>query len=240
MTAELQEATRDGFLWTTVCGQRGEVFEALGEHARADVAHVLAALPQLQDLRARRESEPALRDHLTAVAVASQRDCPQTWSELEALAAGASVETEELLLLNLRGDLGPVAGPAAAATGCTSIAWSDGRHALLGHNEDGAPELSGRCRLLTLRIADLPSVTIWWYPGFIPSNTFAVNSAGIACAIDHLNVIDPAVAPGRHFVARDVHRCVDLDDAVGLLGRRPSAGGFAYTLGQAGRTGIHT
>ena len=238
MTTEIREVKLDGLAWTTLSGERRSVFESLGEYARADIAHVLETLPELAELRARCGADSPLRDHLASVAAASRRDCPDAWSEVEALAAGASVATADLVLLNLRGDLGPAAGRPPAVAGCTSIAWSDGPDAFLGHNEDGAPQLHGRCRLLTLRIEGEPSVTVWWYPGFIPSNTFAINSARIVCAINNINVVRPAAAPGRHFVARGVHGCTDLDETVGLLGRRPSAGGFTYVLGQVGRPDV--
>lgn len=239
MTTELHEVKLDGFVWTNLSGERRSVFASLGEYARTDIAHVLESLPELAALRARCASEPALRDHVNRVADASRRDYPDTWSEVEALAAGAGVPTEDLVLLNLRGDLGRSTGRPLAVEGCTSIGWSDGRHAVLGHNEDGAPQLLGRCRLLTLQIDGEPSVTVWWYPGFIPSNTFAINSAGIVCAINNINVIRPAGAPGRHFVARAVHGSTDLDQAIRQLGRSPSAGGFTYVLGQAGRPDVH-
>ena len=239
MTTELRELKLDGFVWTTLSGERRAAFESLGEYARADIARVLESLPELAALRARCASEPALRDHLASVADASRRDCQDAWTEVEALAAGACVSTDDLVLLNLRGDLGQTTGRPPAGAGCTSVAWSDGRHALLGHNEDGAPQLHGRCRLLTLQIEGEPSVTVWWYPGFVPSNTFGINSAGIVCAINNINVIRPAAAPGRHFVARGVHAATDLDQTIRLLGRRPSAGGFTYVLGQAGRPDVH-
>ncbi|MGN6868155.1 MAG: C45 family autoproteolytic acyltransferase/hydrolase [Solirubrobacteraceae bacterium] len=239
MTAELRDRQLDGVVWTTLSGERRAVFETLGEYARAEIAHVLESLPELAELRVRCAAEPALRAHLDSVADASRRDCPDAWSEVEALAAGAGVPSDDLVLLNLRGDLGPPAGRALAVDGCTSVGWSDGRHAFLGHNEDGAPQLLGRCRLLTLQIDGEPSVTAWWYPGFIPSNTFAINSAGIVCAINNINVTRPAAAPGRHFVAREVHGGTDLDQTVRLLSRSPSAGGFTYVLGQAGRADVH-
>ena len=239
MTAELRERELDGVVWTTLSGERRAVFESLGEYARADIAHVLESLPELAELRARCAAEPALRAHLDSVAGASRRDCPDAWSEVEALAAGAGVASDDLVLLNLRGDLGQAAGRAPAVEGCTSVAWSDGRHVFIGHNEDGALQLLGRCRLLTLQIEGEPSVTAWWYPGFIPSNTFAINSAGIVCAINNINVIRPADAPGRHFVARGVHGRTDLDQTIRRLSRSPSAGGFTYVLGQAGRPDAH-
>ena len=72
---------------------------------------------------------------------------PEVWAELAAFAAGAAVPFEDLALLNVRGDLGPVAG----GIGCSDLAWRRER-SVIGHNEDGAPENVGQCALLTLAL----------------------------------------------------------------------------------------
>ncbi len=77
-------------------------------------------------------------------------------------------------------------------------------------------------------------VTVQWYPGFVPSNTLTASAAGLVWGINHLQVVDPIHAPGRHFVARGLQQCRTLDEAVGYLDRHPSAGGFAYTIGELG------
>ena len=55
--------------------------------------------------------------------------------------------------------------------------------------------------------------------------------------VDHLPVAVPGPGAGRHFVGRGLQRTArTVDDAVGYLLSRPSAGGFAYTIGdRAGR-----
>jgi acyl-CoA:6-aminopenicillanic acid acyl transferase len=80
-------------------------------------------------------------------------------------------------------------------------------------------------------------VTAFWKPGFLPSTTFTVTGTGLVWAIDHMPAASPGAFPGRHFVARGLHRCAGpLDQAVGYLRDHPSAGGFAYIIGdQSGR-----
>ena len=53
--------------------------------------------------------------------------------------------------------------------GCSDLAWRRER-SVIAHNEDGAPENVGQCALLTLALDGLPTVTAFWYPGFLPSN----------------------------------------------------------------------
>jgi len=137
-----------------------------------------------------------------------------------------------LALLNLRGDLGLVDG----GIGCSDLARRRER-SVIAHNEDGAPEDVGRCGLLTLASGERPPVTVFWYPGFLPANAFAVTGDGLVCTIDHLPVASPGSGAGRHFVGRGLQRSVrTVDEAVGYLRSHPSAGGFAYTIGdRAGR-----
>lgn len=235
MSANVAERSLFRVPWTTVSGERSAVFQALGEHARDDITYALGALRDVAALRSRIDRDPALARHLRAVIDAGGRRFPEAIAELVALAAGAQVPVDDLLLLNHRGDLG-----AAAVEGCTDVVWCDRDRALLGHNEDGPPELDGRCRLLTLEIDGDPAITAWWYPGFLPSNTFTFNGAGLVSGVDHVAVARPAIAPGRALVARAAQRSRSLEEALRVLETTPSAGGFSYTLGQVGEATIHT
>ena len=77
-----------------------------------------------------------------------------------------------------------------------------------------------------------PPVTAFWYPGFVPANAFALTGDGLVWTVDHLPVAAPGPGAGRHFVGRGLQRTArTVDDAVGYLRSRPSAGGFAYTIG---------
>jgi len=118
-------------------------------------------------------------------------------AELAAFAAGAGVPFDDLALLNLRGDLGLVDGGIA----CSDLGWRRERSAV-AHNEDGAPEDVGRCALLTMTGTGRPPVTAFWYPGFVPSNAFALTGDGLIWTVDHLPVAAPSPGAGRHFVGR--------------------------------------
>ena len=59
-----------------------------------------------------------------------------------------------------------------------------------------------------------------------------MTGTGLVWAIDHLPAASPGVLPGRHFVARGLQQCAGpLDRATGYLRDHPSAGGFAYIIG---------
>jgi hypothetical protein len=134
------------------------------------------------------------------------------------------VSHEDLLLLSLRGDL-------ATGDGCSDLGWIEGGRAVLGHNEDGDPSLEGLCTMLTLDLEDSPTVTTWWYPGFLPGNTFTASEQGLVWGVDAITLRDASHGPGRAFLARSLQRTASLEAAIEHLLSQSAAGGFAYCFG---------
>jgi hypothetical protein len=231
MSVSLDEHRLGRLRWIVLRGADREAFRALGEHARDEMAAVAATWPLLPRLREHVSSPPG-SGRLAAVQRASELRFPQVWAELAAFAEGAAVPFRDLVLLNFRGDLGPVAG----GIGCSDLAWRRER-SVIGHNEDGVLENVSHWALLTLALDGLPAVTAFWYLGLLPSNAVTVTGDGLVWTIDHLPVASPGDGAGRQFVGRGLQRSArTLDDAVDYLRTHPSAGGFAYTIGdRAGR-----
>jgi Acyl-coenzyme A:6-aminopenicillanic acid acyl-transferase len=230
MSVSLDEHRLGGLRWIVLRGRDLDAFRALGEHMRSEMAELAAAWPLPAKLRGHVSGPPG-SDRFHAVRQASALGFPQAWAELAALAHGAAVPFDDLVLLNFRGDLGTVTG----GIGCSDLAWRRER-SVIGHNEDGAPENVGQCALLTLALDRLPTVTAFWYPGFLPTNAFTVTADGLVWTIDHLPVASPGTGAGRHFVGRGVQRsATTVDEVIDCLRTNPSAGGFAYTIGD--RTG---
>jgi hypothetical protein len=231
MNVSLDEHRLGGLRWIVLRGPGREAFRALGEHTRDEMAALVKTWGLAAKLR-EHVSAPPGRDRLASVRRASALGFPEAWAELSAFAEGCAVPFDDLALMNFRGDLGPVTG----GIGCSDLAWRRER-SLIGHNEDGAPENVGHCALLTLALDRLPTVTAFWYPGFLPANAFTVTADGLVWTIDHLPVAEPGAGAARHFVGRGLQRSArTLDAAVDYLKTHPSAGGFAYTIGdQTGR-----
>jgi len=226
MTVTLEEQRLGALRWIVLRGPGTEAFRALGRHMRAEIRAVAAEWDHRGRLR-RHVAGPPGSDRLAAVSRASEAGFPDAWAELAALADGAGVPPGDLALLNLRGDLG-VTGEGG---GCSDLAWRR-RESFLAHNEDDSDFFDGRSAMLTLILEGRPVVTAFWKAGFLPSTTFTVTGTGLVWAIDHLPVAAPGTFPGRHFVARGLqHRAGTLDQAVGYLRDHPSAGGFAYIIG---------
>jgi hypothetical protein len=115
MNVSLDEQRLGGLRWIVVRGPDRAAFQALGEHMRDE----MAALTKNWGLVARlREhvKEPPGRDRLASVRRASALHHPEAWAELAAFAEGSAVPFDDLALLNVRGDLGPVTGGIGCAT----------------------------------------------------------------------------------------------------------------------------
>jgi hypothetical protein len=246
MTAQLGEQRLGELRWLVVRGPAAGAFASLGEHLRAEIRQVLATDHLMAPLR-RHVAGPPGRERLAAVRQASAAGFPRAWAELAALAEGAAVPLDDLALLNFRGDLG--IGPAAgrdggghdsaghdSGGGCSDLAWR-GERSFIAHNEDDADYFDGGSAMLTLALDGEPPVTAFWKPGFLPSNAFTVTGTGLAWSIDHLPAAPPGPGAGRHFVARGLQRAAGtIDAAIEYLRGHPSAGGFAYLIGdRAGR-----
>lgn len=221
-TATVTRRRLGAMRWLMVSGSRQACFRALGEQAAPTIRDVLDSLPQLHALR-RHVATPVGRGRFDAVVEATAARFPIHMEEIAAMAGGAGVEVETLVLLNLRGDFGdPRAG------GCSDIAVP-GDAWVLGHNEDGDPCFTGEISGLTLAVDGERPVFALWYPGMLPANAFTLNS-GLAWGIDHVPPAAASVGPARHVVARALQQAEDLDAAIELLRCAPSAGGFAYNF----------
>jgi hypothetical protein len=220
--------------WLVVRGPAREAFTRLGAHLRAEIAEIVEGLPVLAALRRHTAAGPGAR-RLAAVRQATQERFAGPWAELAALAAGAGVPLDDLALLNFRGDLGVIEpDPAGDDAGCSDLAWRRER-SFIAHNEDESDFFAGRCFLLTLELDGRQPVAVLAKPGFLPSNTLTVTGSGLVWSIDHMLAAAPGAGAGRHFVARGLqHTAATIDQAIGYLRQHPSAGGFAYTIGDQG------
>ena len=226
MTVTLEEQRLGALRWIVLSGPGGEAFSALGRHMRAEIRAALSEWDYLAVLR-RHVAGPPGRERLAAVSQASEAGFPEVWAELTALADGAGVPLGDLALLNFRGDLGIVGD----GSGCSDLAWRH-RESFIAHNEDDSQFFEGRSALLTLALEGRPAITAFWKPGFLPSTTFTVTGTGLVWTIDHLPAASPGAHPGRHVVARGLQQSAGtLDRALEYLRDHPSAGGFAYILG---------
>jgi hypothetical protein len=155
---------------------------------------------------------------------------PEYFAELEGLAQGAGRSFEELFLTNMRGEYREYLY-GLYPRGCSDCAVVTDDVALIGHNEDGAPEFQGNMYVVHARVEGKPAFTALSYPGFLCGNAFGFNTEGVCFSIDNVRPRDARVGVGRHFIARSLLDARSLDDAIERVTVPGRALGFGYTLG---------
>ncbi len=165
-----------------------------------------------------------------------QTHFPAYWQELEGMAAGLGLPSDEVFLWNCRGDLW-----AMSPDGCTTVQLprtSPDQGALIAHNEDGDPGFTGCCAIAQIRVDGGGAFASFVYPGSLPGHTFAVNQNGVAMTVNNLRVLHTSPGLPRMVLARAMLDQPDLSSAVDVLRRTPRAGGFHFTLAQAGHEAL--
>lgn len=222
MTLRLIEAAGDPFSLGMAIGRAG------GEAFR----QVVRRLGRFQALQPWRGSE-----RLAEIEACSRRAFPALMREIEGIAAGVDAPFEEVFLWNCRGDLPGNAG-FTGAQGCTDVLIpgdpTSGRPALIGHNEDDAPQLAGHCFIVSARPDDGPAFSSFCAPGLLPGHTFGANAAGLAQTINHIRPLDQQAGVARHVISRAVLGCRDIESVWRLLERKDRAAGFHHNLGFRG------
>lgn len=224
MNTLMRDTQLSGLRWLTLRGTRQAVFNDLGKLCAREIEAVQAGMPEREGLRKWRDSPAGMRRYQNLLSTAEDA-YPDELAELNAMAAGAGLDAEDLFLANIRGDIGFYDG-----TGCTDLLWRRER-SFVAHNEDGAPAVGADLMFLTLHIDGEQPVAVQWYPGFIASNAFAA-TGNLVWGINHLPVSRPGDGAGRHFVARRLQQAQSLAEAVNFLQTHPIAGGFSFNLGE--------
>ena len=155
---------------------------------------------------------------------------PDYFAELEGLAQGAGRPFEELFLANTRGEYQQYLHELYAC-GCSDCAVVTDDVALIGHNEDGAPEFRGNMYVVHAKVVGKPAFTALSYPGFLCGNAFGFNAEGLCFSIDNVRPRDARLGVGRHFIARSLLEARSLDDAIERVMVPGRALGFGYTIG---------
>ena len=209
-----------------VAGTPYDVGLALGQFGR-DAVHSLllpsSAWASVMAWRARPEVATMLE--------LTQERFPSIWQELEGLAAGLDVPLDDVFLWNCRGDVW-----AMAPDGCTTVLLpGDGNHAArLTHNEDGLPFFQNHCGVAHISVRGQSDLVSFVYPGSIPGHTFAVNARGVGITVNNVRTRMVAAGVPRMVLGR---AALNLDSAAAvqhLLEGTPRAGGFHFSIAQAG------
>jgi hypothetical protein len=165
-----------------------------------------------------------------------QEVCPIIFAELEGIAEGAGLETNEVVLITLheelyhRGVLPKVPHCTAVAAGPPDTA--DG-HTYVGQTWDWMQTVAGWSRIVEWRRDEGPSVLAYGFPG-LPTGA-GVNSAGIALTWTSANLGDKAVGarvgvPSYVLLTHLLYQ-KDLEGVIREAKRDKHAGWFTFVVG---------
>lgn len=202
-----------------VAGSHREMGRQLGEAARDEIrGFVEIAIPQVQKTT-RVDATRALQVARACVAPV-QRYSPDLWEEIEGTAEGAGVSSDQILLLQVRNQLG-----AAADSGCTSVSLAPSAatvgRALVGQNWDNDPALDPFTVVLTRRPIGKPALTNITQAGLIAYIGF--NDAGIGACLNTLPAPSRAVGVPHYFTLRRIYEATSLEAAADSVRRADRA-----------------
>lgn len=163
-----------------------------------------------------------------AMEAAARAAVPQIVEEVEGLAEGLGIGFDETFAWVSRGDL-----RSGAPEGCTTV-LVPGAAPVIAHNEDGDPNELRECGLVHCAPEGAPAFAAFLYPGSVPGSAFGVNDAGLVVTVNNVRVDRAGLGVPRMLVGRAMLGCRSLREAVAMLRTMPRAGGFHFSMAQAG------
>lgn len=156
---------------------------------------------------------------------------PEIVEELRGWADGSGIAFLDLVALNLKAELGAMrTAKQVECPGCSTIVLKTADRCLLAHNEDGDMAYADLMFLLTVRNPGKPAFTCLSYPGILPGNGPAWNSAGLVLTTNYIASSQWRIGVPRYFLDRAILGASSLDEAltIGLHPKRAFA--FHFNL----------
>jgi len=173
-------------------------------------------------------------DRLKNMEDAARTFFPRYVDELAGIADGCNLPFSHIFLWNSRGDIYPF-----VSDGCTTVCAPSPNGVLLGHNEDGDPNLRSHCFISKRKAGSHNSGYLaFTYPASINGHTFSVNFAGIVQLVDNIRNLEYGDGVPRQLLSRALLDCSSLDDVFSILDCCDRAGSFHHLLAQTGEKDI--
>ena len=135
----------------------------------------------------RRYMQADLDGRCHAFLKSAQQHYPETVEELKGWSDGSEVPFLDLVALNLKAELQAMMKQAQPeCPGCSTIALVTPDQMHLVHNEDGDRAYADLMFLLTIKQPHKPTITSLTYPGILPGNGPALNSAGLVLTTNYI------------------------------------------------------
>ncbi len=168
---------------------------------------------------------------------AAKKHLPDALSELHGWADGSGVDFLDLAALNLKAELGCMmlraaekSGESESCAACSTLALVDGERRLLAHNEDGDEAYADLMFFVKESQPGKPAFVGLSYPGILPGNGPAINSAGLILTTNFIASKSWRLGVPRYFIDRAVLDARSLDQARLVACNRQRAFGFHFNL----------
>lgn len=205
--------------WVAAGGDPRSIGRALGMAGREAVHRHLLRAEIWQ-----RVNDSSNAERLALMTESVKVHFPAIWAEIEGLAEGLHLPTDQVMAWNCRGDL-----LASVPDGCTTV-MLPGPTAVLAHNEDGLPFFRGASFIADVTPERDPGFRAFCYPGSVPGHTFAFTRAGLVQTVNNIRLVGVKADTPRMVLGRAVLAALDIDAALAVLRAHPNSGGFHFAL----------
>jgi isopenicillin-N N-acyltransferase-like protein len=205
-----------------VCGGPREIGRLFGEVAREEVrAYAGLVVERFNIGRTSRLSLEAALDAAAEVIPAAEQYLPDAMEELRGIAEGAGVRVEQVMLINIRNQLGAAAPPE----GCTAVLVEPRASAsgagIVAQNWDNDPATDAFSVVLTRRPAGKPAFMTFTRPGEVAY--LGLSAAGMGMALNAMPGAQRRSGVPWYFLLRAMYEAASLDAAVKAIERAERA-----------------
>ncbi len=171
---------------------------------------------------------------------ASQTHVPRAFQQLQGWARGTGIPLKDLLVLNLKSEIGLLRDRAEGKStpasdkerqpGCSTIVVKSGEKLIHVHNEDGADVYADLMFLLKVRPDNQPAYLTLCYPGILPGNAPGFNELGLVQTTNYIAAKEVRLGAGRYFLDHMVLECKTIDEAIEWVTHKERAFAFHHVL----------
>jgi isopenicillin-N N-acyltransferase-like protein len=213
-----EQSHRTRFREIEVRGSPREMGRQLGEAAREAIRAYADLVIQRFNLgRAAPISHEAALAAATAAIPPAERYLPHAMEELRGIAEGAGVAVEQVMLINVRNQLGAAASPE----GCTAVLVEPRASAsgagMVAQNWDNDPATDAFSVVLTRRPTGKPAFMTFTRPGEVAY--LGLSAAGTAVALNAMPGPQRRTGVPWYFLLRAIYEAENLDAAVSEIER---------------------
>ncbi|MCP4664257.1 MAG: hypothetical protein GY856_53410 [bacterium] len=166
---------------------------------------------------------------------AAGKHTPRVVAELEGWAEGSGIPFADLMVLNLKAELGAMMKerdemPGEAPPGCSTVVLATPERVLHVHNEDGSDAYQDLMFVLRVRPEGGVGFLTLCYPGILPGNAPGINARGVAQTTNYIASREVRPGLGRYFIDRMALEAGSIDEALSWASHPERAYAFHHVF----------